>query len=440
MYKMPVYRLFFEEKFIGALTLLQEAGVITRSICPNSGIFFETTLGSSFDISLLYSLKIKDLITYQNVEIGVRCSSVISSIGNHDNESEIQKTVLSSKQRIARCSSNNYNDCSGSVASNKRFSFQEISSNESERTTKSNERETLLLFETTLNDFIEGVEVLRVLFTSTESLCSVLNKFRKDTPLYNSKSFDDRDRYEGWILKQTFQLCLSIVEVIQGTESKEAMLIDAMRHGYCDDGKDKDVSVKLSAFQVNSILEMLAEQVSFALSYLNIDASIFKEMYHYYIQEQFLNPYVSVLSALDAILHHNVMSCFDNENNLIPKYQNTVSAEDDLTDGNTQEIDMSLMSANTSDSVNDEVKDILEKIRNIEVKKYEILKQPTTQFACNSFGENPGAFFMLPNEEISAVLPYDQGAIADDWVQYIDESTGKSFIYSAALNESRWLE
>lgn len=464
-----------------SLKAVREASTLSRAICTSSGIFFETTLSSTVDIAALHSLRISDLFAYSGIVIRVRCCSIMSQSLNSDGTdataaTSLTRASLSHTERLARCSraSTVGNDMSAvAVASLRR----QRSSFTSQLQKQWKSEDAVLLFESNLGDFLQGMEVLKDLFESTASLRASMEKLHRQ-PVTMVDVFSEEmlncaisdDDYDMPAAVSIFigAACLIAQAISGSSHTIESFVSDCLRSSH------RDFSVRPDSVFVSRIMDAVAE----AVSHVGMDGVLLREMFNHFAvinvsdhhssssnttnpehevlkdraalhKEFLLSTCLSraLLDALTACLHESVVGCFDSPDML------TARGNDEDTHNNDDCSDVSVLKdikqqtvSNISSrqgnqlSMSPEVRNILEQLAALRNKKSAMVDTTPFSMDSNDCSDPQRGYYSYP-AETDAVAEntgeHEQGT-ADDWVRCYDDNSGNYYFYSESLGVSRW--
>jgi hypothetical protein len=421
LYKMPTYRIVFEERLIEAMTQVREATALATSICATSCIYFVATIGTSINFSSIFSMKIKDLISYRDAEIRIRCCNFVSNdsvVDESDNEGyDVDDTaaVTPAVKRLARCSMR-----LGESPVREMLSSSNVVTRRPSVTSFLNERnhrpeDAVLLFDSSLMDFSEGLEVLRLLFTSTSAFCALLNKIRRD-------STTNAALHEGGDMSPLHELqhaTYQIVELCLGLEQKYVI------QQLCDDFN------RIYSYDSTSNVRQCVNFVKKSVELMGLNGQIFDDMFLYFSIEASYKHLAALIGAIDATLHFAIVSCFDCTENLVPQYEaNSMGA------GLTTELFQPQVLNNP------EVVKLVDMMKSLQLQRNNLLyasaHASVIQNDKNTLEySSSGKLFSSYDAQMEDTS--SQQDANDDWITYVDESSGKYFAYSESRNESKWL-
>jgi hypothetical protein len=428
LWHRPQSKRSFEDSFIDTLKSVREVSKMTYRLCPTKKIFFKASVGSLIDISSLFTLSVSDLFDYDNLTIRVRCYQVLSE--KELPSPQLNTPVYLKPTRKMSVSLGNFmgspdSPAQSNLSSNRRVSFgrgealsstllsqlfDKMKSSDSDApisevinspSSVSNSYVHLdscrVIFETSLTVFNEGIVVLRALYAVLKPLMSYLTRVvdsSYDLSAEYSKRADLNNSLE--LLLETILLKLNANSQYSSIMPREPVsgksnLRDVLRT-YRDGLRAIecaliDVGVRTSNF--GALCFRKVDEVEFDIfDKINCSVRI-------------------VVEALNECVVNAVFSCFDSNENLVLEGASTVV--DDSSAKKLQEI-RSLLATATS------------------------LDADPTSAAENSSSIDTAIDLTTAPSEGSSVW---EGS--DDWVVCVDESSGQKYIYSAKLQESRWL-
>ncbi|CAE7518177.1 KIF13B [Symbiodinium microadriaticum] len=452
LWKMPFYRHVFEERLVDSLKAVREASTLSHALCPTSGIFFETTLSSTVDMAALHSLRVTDLFAYSSIMIRVRCCSVLSPNNLTTRDASLEESRgsveynsrLSHTERVARCSR------ASSLGSDTVLPVpmrRQRSSFTSQLQRQWRSADAILLFESNLSDFLQGMEVLKDLYASTLPLREAMESLRRypltlravsQMAVTGTYGVDDADSPTA--LSVLCGAVMGIVRVINGWSDEIACVLeDMLLHG--------ESEAVVSARVIRYVAE--------AVCHVGLDDVLLQEMFEHFVADnppgnaysmdgEFGRIPVSsvamhcqliestrlsgaLLDALDACLHESVVGCFDSPDMLTAR--GNEHAESPVPPGSTNiSPPAAAQSATTDTGKYKAATDILEKLSALRNCKLLIGAQstdPDDTGGCNDSAASAVDDCMGP------------GAV-NDWVRCYDDTSGNFYLYSESLNQSRW--
>ena len=452
LWKMPFYRHVFEERLVDSLKAVREASTLSHALCPTSGIFFETTLSSTVDLAALHSLRVTDLFAYSNIMIRIRCCSVLSpfdlasTADSGADEMDVRENAtsrLSHAERLARCSrasSIGIDTLIPVAASRQRSSFT------SHLQRQWRTADAILLFESNLGDFLQGMEVLKDLYASTLPLREVMDKLRKYPRPLGDNTIEPSDTGGDSALPTSLSvLCGAAVEIVEAITGCRGSMGDVLQD-LLSRGDGEEALPRAIAF------------VAEAVTHVGLDDALLREMFHHFMtssrameEERSITSAGSrmakyraftqstelaeaLLDALHACLHDSVVGCFDSPDVLTANGNGsgstpvlTAPAECSVgispTAGGQFGPDSNLLRT---------AKDILDKVATLRSKSVAVVSDSFDYYSRSRATTDAG-------EYDNAIVEDNQSSEANDWVRCYDDASGNYYLYSESLQISRWV-
>jgi hypothetical protein len=445
LWKTPSHRRIFEEKLVDALRSVREASSLSGSICPSSGIFFETTLASTVDLTALYSLRIKDLFAYSNILIRVRCCSLLSHSATTliEDEDLSQPRPLSGIERVARCSLGGSLSALPQQASivqrRHRSSFTSLLQR------KWQSDEAVVLFEASLADFMDGTVILREVFSRTAALREVASALRLRL------SYETSDRWASGDLSSLISTAAAIIEATLGPEkrwtfsnlfSKHSEEGDLVYRNICRFVEEAVVSVGLNGSLVTKMFNHFRGSGAKDVGFASLATSA-------------LSSSVALLEALEACLHEAVVNCFDSPDVLRCQdlQQDTIDSGERQSGGSgsisgaeglrPESIREIMVTLNSISHLKSEREKLLARHQHPDMSQHGHYDTPSpyasayqSEYIATSASIEHSTREDWNEASDSTMIQADGG----DWVTYLDEASGKYYSYSASTNESKWID
>lgn len=251
--------------------------------------------------------------------------------------------------------------------------------------------DTLMLFESHLMNFMEGVEVLRELSESTRELRELINLQRTHLQeLQYDPNFVDS--------QSAITFISALIKLTKGEE--ECYNFDNFI-SKCDQS-------------LPSFIEYLTHYLNGIVSVFDLNASIISSLLPHFMKSSSLST--AILRTFDACLHEAIISCFESIDLLVPNFD--VPLERSGQNENPLPV---------SHHIPDEVSQLLQQLAS--------LREENQTF---SYEFHPPSTISTAYQETQQTT--NTSYEVSDWVTYYDESSGRYYLYSESLGESKWLD
>ena len=486
VYRKPAFKKYFEESFIDSLKSVREATNMTHKLCPDKGLFFKVSISSLIDMSALFSLSIHDLCDYANLTIRIRCYEIIDSVRHTKTQQDgsedkaIPGTSLS-EPRSYVVPTDEAIDNKSTLRAGRPMSVSRRGSLQRVEEEKCVDDMTLgrenfeqfvhpdscrVVMEVSLHSFYEGLVVLRALFSIIRPLSICIAASRATIANIGDEFYSAED-----CDMEITRIIVSLVHSIStlGDNAQDAAVnVDHM-----------DLNTCLGLFE---IYKPGIAALRHALNDAGVNGDAFFKRCHQQCAESSDDSQVNelglcrkfislVLCEVERIVFEAILSCFESTENLVMEgttlfegskggcindqkvvsivssllenWQNKMGMLSEKRDKIDHAVDVlrlpdersSLEDSETLQKVNNDAGNVfLDELAHETALTPEIVERSSNDLCTgNDYigGES--------TEDESVFISEEDREGADDWTVHYDEGTGYWYIYSAVLDESRWL-